>query len=132
MKTNPNKLITINATFSGVLDNSLPDDIQSVQAHLFRGDNYITDLKVDEIEPLKWKVKHIFPKSSPLGDYTAKIEVKVKDQKEPIIQEEKITLVRDINLDVRTSVDEIPRSSHEEYKEVPQDIVAHLVNDFEN
>jgi len=127
MKITPNKLLTIRANFADG-NPDLEKDIQSISARLYRGDEHITDLSVIRQKPLLWNIHHIFPIDSQMGEYQAIVEVKIKDQKEPIIQEETISLVRDINLNLKTNIGNEPQVIiNDEYQEVPSDIKSYLV-----
>ena len=83
MKTNPNKLITIRANFADS-DPALEEDIESITARLYKEDQHITDLPVIRVKPLDWKIHHVFPIESQLGEYQAIVEVKIKNQKDPL------------------------------------------------
>jgi len=126
MRTSPNKLITISANF-GKADLELENDIESVTARLYKGDQHIQDLDVTKKNSLNWQIKHVFPISSELGEYQAVVEVKVKDQKDPIVQSENISLVRDINLQLQSQIT-IPKQPTviDKYNEVPEDIKKYL------
>ena len=126
MKITPNKLLTIRTNFADG-DPSLEKDIQSISARLYKGDEHITDLSVIRQEPLLWNIHYIFPIDSQMGEYQAIVEVKIKDQKEPIIQEETISLVRDVNLNLKTNIGKPQVIINDEYQEVPSDIKSYLV-----
>ncbi len=127
MKITPNKLLTIKANFAQG-DPNLEKDIQSISARLYKEDEHITDLSVIRQEALQWNIHYIFPIDSEMGDYKAIVEVKIKDQKEPIVQEEMISLVRDIDLNLKTNIGKKPLIiEDDEYEEVPEDIKSYLV-----
>lgn len=126
MKVNPNKLITIYASFSGATQ-ELEKQVSDVSARLYKGDQHIKDLKPAKRDsPMSWEVDHIFPKDSPIGDdYKVDFEVKIKDQKDSIIETQELELVRDLNLQSHVEIKDNP-PSNAMYDEVPGDIRAYL------
>ncbi len=126
MKVLTNKLITIRANFADG-DSELEKAVESISARLYKDDQHISDLSIVEQEPLIWNIHYIFPIDSQMGEYKAVVEVKIKDQKETIIQEETFSLVRDINLNLKTNIGKPQVIINDEYQEVPSDIKSYLV-----
>lgn len=128
MKANPNKIITIFAKFSGATE-ELAKDVEDISVRLYKGDQHIKDLDYQQLaSPMSWKANHIFPSDAPIGDdYKAIFEVKFKDQKDPIVEEQKIELVRDVNLSSHVEIKDAPLTvQNDQYSEVPSDIRAYL------
>ncbi len=126
MKVLTNKLITIRANFADG-DSELEKAVESISARLYKDDQHISDLSIVEQEPLIWNIHYIFPIDSQMGEYKAVVEVKIKDQKETIIQEETFSLVRDINLNLKTNIGKPQVIIDDQYQEVPTDIKSYLV-----
>lgn len=126
MKVNPNKIITIYAQFSGATQ-ELEKQVSDISARLYKGDQHIRDLEaVKTGSPMSWKAQHIFPKDSLIGDdYKVDFEVKIKDQKDSIIETQELELVRDLNLQSHVEIKDNP-PSNAMYDEVPGDIRAYL------
>ena len=128
MIVNPNKLITIFASFSNATE-EIVKDVEDVSVRLYKGNQHITDMPFERLaSPLSWKATHIFPKNAPMGDdYKAIFSVKFKNQKDPIIDEQELNLVRDINLSSHVEIKDIPHIIQDDtYSEVPLDIKAYL------
>lgn len=133
MKANPNKIITIFARFSGATA-EIHKDIEDVSVRLYKGDQHIKDLEYQELgSPMSWKASHLFPRDAPIGDdYKAIFEIKIKDQKDPIIEEQKIELVRDINFTSHIEMKDAPMTIKDNtFQEIPSDILAYLENKHE-
>lgn len=128
MIVNPNKLITVFASFSGATQ-ELALDVTDVTARLYKGKSHIKDLDAVELaSPMSWKAQHIFPKDAAIGDdYKVDFEVKFKDQKDPIVESQPITLVRDLDLQSHVRIEDIPLVVQDDtLDEVPSDIKAYL------
>lgn len=129
MIANPNKIVTIFASFSGATQ-ELAKDVTDVSVRLYKGDQHLKDLPATELaSPMTWKAQHIFPKDAIIGDdYKVKFEVKFKDQKEPLVEVQNIELVRDLTLTSHVEIKDIPLTIQDDtYDEVPSDIRSYLV-----
>jgi hypothetical protein len=128
MKVNPNKIVTIFASFSGATQ-ELDKQVTDVSARLYKGDQHIKDLEAVKLgSPMSWTAQHIFPADSAIGDdYKVDFEVKIKDQKDSIIETQEIQLVRDLNLQSHVEIKDIPLVVQDStFEEVPNDIKAYL------
>jgi hypothetical protein len=128
MIANPNKIVTIFASFSGVTQ-ELSKDVTDVSARLYKGDQHIKDLEAVELaSPMSWKAQHVFPKDAAIGDdYKVDFEVKFKDQKDPIVESQNIELIRDLNLTSHVEIKDVPLVIQDDsFTEVPNDIKSYL------
>ena len=127
MKANPNKIVTMFASFSGATQ-ELAKDVEDVSVRLYKEDQHIADLEHQALgSPMSWKAQHIFPEDAPIGDYKAVFEVKFKDQKETIKEEQPIELVRDLNLISHVELKDIPLTIQSDiYDEVPNDLKSYM------
>lgn len=128
MIANPNKIVTVFASFSGATQ-ELKDDVEDVSVRLYKGDQHIKDLEAVELgSPMSWKSQHIFPKDAVIGDdYRVDFEVKFKDQKVPIVESQNIQLIRDLNLISHVEIKDIPMIVKDNtLDEVPSDIRSYL------
>ena len=128
MIANPNKIVTIFASFSGVTQ-ELSKDVTDVSARLYKGDQHIKDLEAVELaSPMSWKAQHVFPKDAAIGDdYKVDFEVKFKDQKDPIVESQHIELIRDLNLTSHVEIKDVPLVIQDDsFTEVPNDIKSYL------
>lgn len=128
MKVNPNKIVTIFASFSGATQ-ELDKEVSDVSVRLYKGDQHIKDLNpVKLASPMSWKAEHIFPKDAIIGDdYKVDFEVKIKNQKDSIIESQPIQLVRNLDLISHIEIKDIPLTIQDDtYDEVPSDIRSYL------
>lgn len=128
MKANPNKIITIFASFSGATQ-ELAKDVNDVAVRLYKGDQHLKDLDpVQLASPMSWKAQHVFPADALIGDdYHVDFEVKFKDQKDPLVEVQNIELVRDLNLSSHVEIKDIPLTvQNDALQEVPSDIRSYL------
>ena len=130
MIVNPNKLITIFASFSNATQ-EIVKDVEDVSVRLYKGNQHITDMPFERLaSPLSWKATHVFPKDAQIGsDYKAIFSVKFKDEKNPVTEEQDLELVRDLNLSSHVEIKDLPKIVQDDtYTEVPSDIRAYLEN----